>query len=299
MKLKEEEVVAYLVKEYPGPVAARGLWTWAGGQAAEMVFEKPARAQWEKLWALAGEEAPPSRIALLREALFDHPGDAALLGFLDAVSDDTFAPGRPAAGVLFFLFEKLAPEFDDEGLKAALTAFPLGLIEDPDDPEAPSDERVVDAMLAAAASSFQGAWDKDGRETLEEKCRAIVEEDRPVSVELIVAGMKALCDNLPDMTEAASTPEAKKLAAALEKTTAPLPGKEKEKLAEGLKPVAQVLKALKARADASNDAVFRSGCAILGYQYRCLAAVSEDVRLRSLRCPATAVIQALWGTQGA
>jgi len=298
MKLKEEEVVGFLSKEYGGPVAARGLWTWAGGETADMVFPKPAVEQWKKLWELAGEDTPPSRIALLREALFDHPGNDTILGFLDAVSDDEFPNGRPAAAVIFFLFDKLVPPFEAEGLRSAMTSFPFGLIDNPEDPNPPSVESLTDTMFAALASSFQNQYNNDNRALLEEKCRGLIDENQPVSIERLTAGMTTLLKHLPEMAGLSKTPEVEELVKELKKAVKPLAGTKKEQFPDIPAQARPILNQLKTHAEKSGDSMFKAVCISLDYQFQCLKAISENIPLRSFQCLAKAVIQSLWGTNG-
>jgi hypothetical protein len=66
---------------FDADLAARGLWLWAGGDGNALVFASDARETLCGIWrmARAGGDGRPACAALLREALFESPGDLAAL----------------------------------------------------------------------------------------------------------------------------------------------------------------------------------------------------------------------------
>lgn len=296
MKLNENEVIEFLSENYAGSVATRALWVWAGGGAQDIDYTKSATDQWNIMWEKASEDGPPSKIALLREALFDDPGNEVILGFLNAIADDEFESGRAAAPVLTFMLEKLDPAFDEKVLQATMLSFPKGFSEDADDPENISKESQTEMMFAALASSLQDRFKKDARSALEEKCEVLTKEQGFASKELISEGMLVLLECLPNMAEAAKTPEvqaaAKKIHAELEPLT------KKEDANDAVDKLTPLIERLKTMADDSGDKIFLAGCNGLDNQFKCLQCIYAETPLHSLEFLAKALIQALWGTTG-
>ena len=70
-----------LTTVFDADLAARGLWLWAGGDGNTLVFASDARETLRGIWrmARAGGDGRPACAALLREALFESPGDLAAL----------------------------------------------------------------------------------------------------------------------------------------------------------------------------------------------------------------------------
>ena len=70
-----------LTTVFDADLAARGLWLWAGGDGNALVFASDARETLRGIWrmARAGGDGRPACTALLREALFESPGDLAAL----------------------------------------------------------------------------------------------------------------------------------------------------------------------------------------------------------------------------
>ncbi len=126
MALDDEAVIRFLSLTYPGPVSTRALWQWAGGEAGQIEYHRDPRQQWQQLWDLARKKAMIPPAALLREALFDRPGNPDLLGLLAAWVDDAFPQGSHAATVFAAQLDRLAPEFDLKRLWPLLAGFPDG-----------------------------------------------------------------------------------------------------------------------------------------------------------------------------
>ncbi|RMG17055.1 MAG: hypothetical protein D6731_04775 [Planctomycetota bacterium] len=105
------EVVELLAERYPTRTSARALWAWAGGREEELPWdEEPGLPLWSELWRLAGDEAATAarREALVREALFDTPGDPLLLDHL--AERAASVPERPAeTEMTLAMIERLRP----------------------------------------------------------------------------------------------------------------------------------------------------------------------------------------------
>lgn len=296
MKLNENEVIEFLSENYAGSVASRALWVWAGGGAQDIDYTKSATDQWNTMWEKASEDGPPSKIALLREALFDDPGNEVVLGFLNAIADDEFKSGRAAAPVLTFMLEKLDPAFDEKVLQATMLSFPKEFSEDADDPENISKESQTEIMFAALASSLQDRFKKDVRSALEEKCEVLTKDQGLASEELISEGMLVLLECLPKMAEAAKTPEVQAAAKEIHAVLEPLT--KKEDANDAVDKLTPLIERLKTMADDSGDKMFLAGCNGLDNQFKCLQCIYAETPLHSLEYLAKALIQALWGTTG-
>jgi len=296
MKLNENEVIEFLSENYAGSVATRSLWVWAGGGAQDIDYTESAKDQWNTMWEKTSEDGTPSKIALLREALFDDPGSEVVLGFLNSIADDEFENGRAAAPVLSFMLEKLDPAFDEKMLQAAMLLFPIGISEDADDPENLSKESPTEIIFATLASSLQDRFKKDVRSALEEKCDVLTKEQSLASKELISEGMLVLLECLPSMAEAAKTPEvqdaAKEIHAILDALT------KKEDTNDAVDKLTPLIERLKTMADDSGNKMFLAACNGLDNQLKCLQCIYAETPLHSLEFLAKALIQALWGTTG-
>lgn len=143
MNPNDKKIIEYLSEIYAGATATRALWLWGGGVESELEYGKSTIDGWTRMWAKAkdGQEATP--VAVIREALFDYPGDEKLLELMDGLADEIFENGRTAAAVLAALLETLEPDFDQKRLWAVLQSFP---------------EKSLDESLAAIFSSMQGKF---------------------------------------------------------------------------------------------------------------------------------------------
>ena len=296
MQLNENKVIEFLAENYGGSLATRALWIWAGGQAGDIDYIKPALDQWSMLWEKAKEDLSPSKIALLREALFDHIGNDTILGYLNAIADDEYKDSRKAAPVLIFLLEKLDPEFDEKEIQAAMLSFPNGFLEDAEEPEDSAKESQTEAIFTALASLVQNRFKKDARSVLEEKCETLIKEKIPASAGLISGAMLVLLRHLPEMAQVSNTPEVQELTQAIQTILKPLT--KKEGAGEAIEKLTPLLEQLKTQANDSGDKMFAAACNSLDYQFEFLKTLSEETPLHSFECLARALIQALWGTIG-
>ncbi len=141
------EAAGFIAERYSGSLDTRALWQWAGGRPEDVDFDEPPVGRWKKLWALAVENRGATRVSLLREMLFDRPGDGRLMGFLAAARDEKGSAWVEASRILVLQVESAAPAFDPDRLWAALQSFPAlpSLVERPGD--------TAFALLATAADS--------------------------------------------------------------------------------------------------------------------------------------------------
>lgn len=143
MNPNDKKIIEYLSEIYAGAAATRALWLWAGGVESELEYGKSTIDGWTRMWAKAKDGKGATPVAVIREALFDYPGDEKLLELMDGLADEIFENGRTAAAVLAALLETLEPDFDQKRLWAALQSFP---------------EKSLDESLAAIFSSIQGKF---------------------------------------------------------------------------------------------------------------------------------------------
>ena len=143
------DFVSLLVKRYVGPVATRALWQWAGGRDGDLAFVDEPAAQWSALWARAAA-GPVTRIALVREALFDSPGDPELLAALAALAE------RPPDAAVLELVEALESLLNHGCEDAALWLCLAGF-----------KPRGFDVTYAALAAAVEGRLAPGAREALE------------------------------------------------------------------------------------------------------------------------------------
>ncbi|MFO0605231.1 MAG: hypothetical protein U0324_18775 [Polyangiales bacterium] len=118
----EADAVAFFARRYAGVVAREALWRHAGGEASEVAHDvSPARA-WQEAWRRAVEGGRGvSPVTLLREALFDRPGDPEALRLLALATSNALAE---EAGVVVDLVADAAFSATPEAVRAALWSFP-------------------------------------------------------------------------------------------------------------------------------------------------------------------------------
>ncbi len=124
MTVNDQDVVVCLTKHYPGPVATRALWLWAGGRETALVYDPDPHLLWQNMWSLAkaAEDGDAGPVAILRQALWDYPGHPTYLNSLEA-----YIPPEPkyiqsAVQLLARRIIDLAPDFAPAQLWAAMTA---------------------------------------------------------------------------------------------------------------------------------------------------------------------------------
>lgn len=102
MGINDNEIIAYLAEHYSSAIAKRALWTCGGGVETDIDYDLSPLDGWGLMWALAEESVAPTRIGLVREMLFDSPGEETLLGYLDELAAERFKAEKDVAD--FFLF---------------------------------------------------------------------------------------------------------------------------------------------------------------------------------------------------
>ena len=87
-------IVSLVSEYYAGALDTRALWEWAGGRPEDVPFSSPPEVRWEALWRAAEAPGGATRIRIVREMLFDRPGDPDLLD-CTAVVLRAMSTGRP------------------------------------------------------------------------------------------------------------------------------------------------------------------------------------------------------------
>jgi hypothetical protein len=171
----DDSIIAWLSEHYGGFTATRALWQWAGGEVSEIAFGETADPAWRDLWPRARAGAPATPVALLREALFDRPGDGQLLEFLTSLAMEMAAHARPGARRLAALLEEWRVILEVEGLREASGDVPL-------------DNR--DVSFALMAPVLQGRLGPEKRASLSRRFAAIRVDPGAEAVRGLAAGLE-------------------------------------------------------------------------------------------------------------
>lgn len=207
------EVVSYLVRRYPGVSATRAMWSWAGGSATTAPLEGEAEALWRAGWEAAGapadgERPAPSQVALVREALYDEPGEPLLLDYLFAEACERHDERLADAVILFeALARAVAVAAPTELVAATLAAFGVGSWEE--------------AFVCLAPGSEE--WLEEGaRAALQRACAEIV---RKVELADALAALRAelRAIDTPEAADEAVTDAVAELEELLAQAAAELP----------------------------------------------------------------------------
>jgi hypothetical protein len=177
MPLDEQKVIDYLSENYAGSTAARALWMWAGGRREDIEYTAAAKEQWGLLWAEAKNLQGATPLSLVREALFDHPGDEALFGFLDALAEQDLPEWRETAGLFLAQLQTLAPEFDPQAIWAASQSMPA---------------LTADSHLAVLASTLRDLFSGEHRRVLKERFQALKQGTQPPPPSVVADGIKRI-----------------------------------------------------------------------------------------------------------
>jgi hypothetical protein len=177
MALDEQKVIDYLSENYAGSTAARALWMWAGGRREDIEYTAASQEQWGLLWAEAKKLQGAAPISLVREALFDHPHEEALFGFLDALAEQGLPEWRETAGVFLSQLKNLAPEFDPQALWAASQSMPA---------------LTADSHLAVIASTLRDLFSGEHRRVLKERFQVLKQGAQPPPPPVVADGMQRI-----------------------------------------------------------------------------------------------------------
>lgn len=150
MQVKDNEVVEYLAQNYGSSIAKRALWSWGGGVEKDVDYDLLPWDSWKLMWDKAGKTAIPTRISLVREMLFDIPGEKALLRYLDALAEERFKAEKEIAEFFLFLLKKTGGE--ENRLEPLLFLF---------------QDMPRDCVLVTIAPAIQGTFDNNFRAILE------------------------------------------------------------------------------------------------------------------------------------
>jgi hypothetical protein len=326
MATEDSAVVEYLACNYSGSVAIQALWQWAGGCLAEIEYVDPPEECWKTMWGKAGAGADAAPIALVREALFDRPGDPLLLGYFSSLPDAEFKERRRATAFLFALIQTLEEDLPTDRLCSLLHVFPV------------SD---VNETLVVWAPAMQGKLDDARRRVLEERFREIQIKASAASSAQLVYGIKYVRAFLAKTVEQNINNEeftalSKEFHALLNRwlefaeegeasaPIAPMPGAGETAVtgAEGAAATAfaseatafktpeekralreKIRQAVESRlirfeewSAESSSSVYREGTAAMRRLFICLSATVEGLPSPSLAPMAEAGIQALWAT---
>jgi len=161
-------VTSLLAEKYPGLGERRGLWLWAGGWDRAVDYGPPDAA-WTAMWraVLDEEGGTPDPLELVREALIDHPGEAAWLAYVTSQRKGPESTVMLETPVVVELVERLgpelgAPETAETALRSLLAAFNRGSFAD---------------LYAALAPTLQGRWSGGFRRDLERGLARLVEDE--------------------------------------------------------------------------------------------------------------------------
>lgn len=162
MASEAQSIFTLLAKNYGSTVATRALWEWAGGSPADVEHNDSAIERWAVMWEKASEDDGCIAPNLVREALFDQPGNPLLMTYLDSLPDETFGEARISAKLIYPLIASLAPEFAANSLWPLLQAFP---------------ESSAQQTFVALAPLLQEKIDIKARMTLEDRLRFLLDEE--------------------------------------------------------------------------------------------------------------------------
>ncbi len=169
MPVNENTIIDYLAEKYGSSISKRALWSWCGGAEADVIYDLPPLDGWGLMWEKSGEHKAPSRIGLVREMLFDSPGEKVLLGYLGELAAERFKTEKGVADFFLFL---LARTGATEHRLAAL----LYLLQD----------IPPDCVLATTAPAIQAARDDTLYVDLEKILPQFVDEHVTLTTGILV-----------------------------------------------------------------------------------------------------------------
>ncbi len=191
MPVKENTIIEYLAKKYGSSISKRALWAWCGGAEADIVYDLPPYDGWGQMWEKAEGNETPSQIGLVREMLFDSPGEKTLLGYLDELAAERFKAEKAVADFFLFL---LARTGATEHRLAAL----LYLLQD----------MPPDCILATTAPAIQAVRDDKLYADFETILPKFDDKCVPLASEVLVDWIEFYFEFLPeDAFAAPETPE--------------------------------------------------------------------------------------------
>lgn len=180
------ELTEWLSHHYPGATAARSLWLWAGGLETDMIYAETGAKQWTAILNRANELDRVSRISILREALFDYPGDEILISQLIEIAKDISEADQTIAEILVLQLMESAPDFDQDEIMAALHIIPD--IAQRDEESAKPKEMYFSLLTPSLNNRFS----KNDRKALRNRLSADPGLTKSSRVTAIAKGMKTL-----------------------------------------------------------------------------------------------------------
>ena len=199
MPVDDKAVVDYLARNYASVLARRALCSWGGGAEADTEYDPEPREGWGRMWDKAEEGPAPTRIALVREMLFDAPGEGVLLTYLEAVAEEQYKAEKELADFFIDLLEKKLKK--KEQLPILLFLF---------------QDRSSDSVLAALAPALQGAFENEVREALEKNLNKLRGKRIKISRLVLLTWIEFYLEHLI----AAVHPEVRRLKAQIEEIKA-------------------------------------------------------------------------------
>jgi len=124
MAIDQENIIGYLSENYPGPVGIRSIWELAGGLPGEIQFTDSAKEMWSELWQAAEGPEGVTHTALIREALYDRPGEALLLTCLENMAREACPDAADAVPEMILALTVLGPDFEPVHMLLVLESFP-------------------------------------------------------------------------------------------------------------------------------------------------------------------------------
>ncbi len=279
----ENETIDYLEENYTGALAARALWVWAGGDPNDVIYADDPNEQWPLMWDAAGAKGKPSRIALLREALFDRPGDGTLLKILTALGQESVPDGKYMAQILAVLLEKTAPEHEPDALWSAMQVF---------------SESPLDVGFALLAEAFQDRFSTDSRERLVERFAALETNAKIPAVGIAAVSFETLLGMIPELVENGDTPEYQVLAEKIKTAMKPahdLKTGAQRKMKTDMEPLLQSLESLGVE---SKDRLYAAAVKGLKRQFVRILEIMAQEPAPNVESLCRAGVQAVWGTKG-
>jgi len=180
MSTLDGELLAHLAARYASTTAVRALWTWAGGDPAQV-----AGADWAALWAAH----PARRVALVREALHDAPAHPLLLEWLARRADALHAATAGRAPAALEAVEELAGGGDPDPAELARALAALGA-------------RSEDEAFACFAPVCDEQLGASVRLRLERACEALVQRAAVVAALRVLAAPETLAPDLAPVRDA-------------------------------------------------------------------------------------------------
>jgi len=290
MPLDDDNVIEYLADNYNGPVASRGLWGWAGGQEKDVDYSPDRIQGWRAMWTKARDDVGPAPISIIREALFDHPGNPKLLLFLNALASE-FTEEWKELGILVVAMLKKIGDFSEkeELLPVLLTA--------PDD--------VEGHFFAVLASAVNKMFSTEERDNLLNGFEELNNGDGTASASAVGDAVLLILQCIPELVQVkdkvAYQGEVEKLkvkmkAVAVADVSPPAEG-QNTVLKNAVEETRDSFDKIAAIAKDSGEPLFITAFHVIERFFQILAAMAEGKRSAIPTLAAADCVHALWATR--